>query len=212
MNALRRYQQQRRYIPTGVVDTGDIQKISTSFLGLPIGTGRSCLMKKTGGEKSRDTVPLSTPVSLCYLDTIIIVPFCIISNAYFYSTYFTRRFYNVNVWPLFWKLKNRTSCRPPGSRTCTTSYTCGQTSSPPDTVRQVSNQLSWWRERKTNSNELRASSNKKQHHHDENSKYKIPPFRWKNHKPSMYKISWLLLDMSAELLSIYEAIYLQNKL
>jgi hypothetical protein len=32
---------------------------SKSFLGMPIGTRRSCLMKKTGGQKSRDTVPLS---------------------------------------------------------------------------------------------------------------------------------------------------------
>jgi hypothetical protein len=30
-----------------------------SFLGMPIGTRRSGLMKKTGDEKSHNTVPLS---------------------------------------------------------------------------------------------------------------------------------------------------------
>jgi hypothetical protein len=35
-----------------------IRKNLKSFLGMPIGTRRSCLMKKTGHEKSRDTVPL----------------------------------------------------------------------------------------------------------------------------------------------------------
>jgi hypothetical protein len=34
------------------------RKNSISFLGMPIGTRRSCLKKKTGDEKSRDTVPL----------------------------------------------------------------------------------------------------------------------------------------------------------
>jgi hypothetical protein len=36
----------------------NIRKNLKSFLGMPIGTRRSCLMKKTGHEKSRDTVPL----------------------------------------------------------------------------------------------------------------------------------------------------------
>jgi hypothetical protein len=53
----------------GVVDTGEapeksnisanIKKKSKSFLGLLIGTRRSCLKKKTRGEKSRGTVPLT---------------------------------------------------------------------------------------------------------------------------------------------------------
>ncbi len=37
----------------------DILKNSKSFLGLSIGTRRSCLMKKTGHKISRDTVPLT---------------------------------------------------------------------------------------------------------------------------------------------------------
>jgi hypothetical protein len=53
---------------TGVLDTGEaseksnisanIQKKSKSFLGLPTGTRRSCLKKKTRGKKSGGTVPL----------------------------------------------------------------------------------------------------------------------------------------------------------
>jgi hypothetical protein len=36
----------------------NIRKNSKSFLDVPIGTRRSCLQKKTGDEKSRDTVRL----------------------------------------------------------------------------------------------------------------------------------------------------------
>ncbi len=36
----------------------NIRKNSKSFLGMPIGTRRSCLLKKTVHEKSRETVPL----------------------------------------------------------------------------------------------------------------------------------------------------------
>ncbi len=43
---------------TNTNNSTNILKKSKSFLGLPIGTRRSCLMKKTGHEKSRDTVPL----------------------------------------------------------------------------------------------------------------------------------------------------------
>jgi hypothetical protein len=53
---------------TGVVDTSEAPKLlniftkilksSKSFLGMPIGARGSCLTKKTGGEKSRGTVPL----------------------------------------------------------------------------------------------------------------------------------------------------------
>jgi hypothetical protein len=37
----------------------NIRKNSKSFLGMPIGTRRSCLKEKTEDEKSRDTVPLN---------------------------------------------------------------------------------------------------------------------------------------------------------
>jgi hypothetical protein len=53
----------------GVVDTGEASNISNisannrkkskTFLGLSTGTRRSRLTKKNGGEKSRDTVPLT---------------------------------------------------------------------------------------------------------------------------------------------------------
>jgi hypothetical protein len=43
---------------TNTNNSTNIRKNSKSFLGMPIGTSRSCLMKKTGHEKSRDTVPL----------------------------------------------------------------------------------------------------------------------------------------------------------
>jgi hypothetical protein len=53
----------------GVIDTGDateklnisvnIRKKSISLLGLSTGARRSCLKKKTRGEKSGGTVPLS---------------------------------------------------------------------------------------------------------------------------------------------------------
>jgi hypothetical protein len=36
-----------------------IQKNSKSVLGMPIGTRRRCLIKKTGHGKSRDTFPLT---------------------------------------------------------------------------------------------------------------------------------------------------------
>jgi hypothetical protein len=36
----------------------NIRKNSKSFLGMPIETRRSCLMKKTGHKKSRDTSPV----------------------------------------------------------------------------------------------------------------------------------------------------------
>jgi hypothetical protein len=37
----------------------NIRKNSKSFLGVSNGTRRRCLMKKTRGKKSRDTIPLS---------------------------------------------------------------------------------------------------------------------------------------------------------
>jgi hypothetical protein len=43
----------------------NILKNSKSFLGMPIGTRRSCSMKKTADEKSRDTVLLSEINWLC---------------------------------------------------------------------------------------------------------------------------------------------------
>jgi hypothetical protein len=43
---------------TNTNNSTNIRKNSKSFLGMPFGTRRSCLMKKTGDEKSRDTVPL----------------------------------------------------------------------------------------------------------------------------------------------------------
>jgi hypothetical protein len=44
---------------TNMNNSTNILKNSKSVLGMPIGTRRRCLMKKTGPEKSRDTVPLS---------------------------------------------------------------------------------------------------------------------------------------------------------
>jgi hypothetical protein len=44
---------------THMNNSTNIRKNTKSFLGMPIGTRRSCMMIKTGGEKSRDTVPLS---------------------------------------------------------------------------------------------------------------------------------------------------------
>jgi hypothetical protein len=38
----------------------NIRKNLKSFLGMPIRTRRSCLMKKTGHEKSRGTVPFNS--------------------------------------------------------------------------------------------------------------------------------------------------------
>jgi hypothetical protein len=49
----------------------NIRKNSKSFLGMPIGTRRSCLMEKTGDEKSRDTVPLSSEWILKDIMTIL---------------------------------------------------------------------------------------------------------------------------------------------
>ncbi len=43
---------------TNTKNSTNIRKNSKSFLGMPIGTRRSCSMKKTGQEKFRDTVPL----------------------------------------------------------------------------------------------------------------------------------------------------------
>jgi hypothetical protein len=43
---------------TNMNNSTNIKKNSKSVLGMPIGTRRRCLMKKTGHEKSRDTVPL----------------------------------------------------------------------------------------------------------------------------------------------------------
>ncbi len=43
---------------TNTNNSTNIRKNSKSFLGIPIGTRRSCLVKKTKHEKSRDTVPL----------------------------------------------------------------------------------------------------------------------------------------------------------
>jgi hypothetical protein len=40
----------------------NIRKNSKSFLGVSIGTRRRCLMKKTRVKKSRDTVPLNSPL------------------------------------------------------------------------------------------------------------------------------------------------------
>ncbi len=47
----------RYYVP--VITSQIFEKIKL-FLGMPIGTRRSCLMTKTGDEKFRDTVPLSS--------------------------------------------------------------------------------------------------------------------------------------------------------
>jgi hypothetical protein len=44
---------------TNTNNSTNIQKNSKSVLGMPIGTMRRCLMKKTGHKKSRDTVPLT---------------------------------------------------------------------------------------------------------------------------------------------------------
>jgi hypothetical protein len=44
---------------TNTNNSTNIRKNSKSVLGMPIGTRRRCLMKKTGHEKSRDTVPLN---------------------------------------------------------------------------------------------------------------------------------------------------------
>ncbi len=44
---------------TNTNNSMNTQNNSKSFLGMPIGTRRSCLMKKTGHEKSHDTVLLS---------------------------------------------------------------------------------------------------------------------------------------------------------
>jgi hypothetical protein len=38
----------------------NIRKILKWFLGMPSETQRSCLMKKTGREKSRDTAPFNS--------------------------------------------------------------------------------------------------------------------------------------------------------
>jgi hypothetical protein len=43
---------------TNTNNSTNLRKNSKSVLGMPIGTRRRCLMKKTGHEKSRDTVPL----------------------------------------------------------------------------------------------------------------------------------------------------------
>jgi hypothetical protein len=43
---------------TNTNNSTNIRKNSKWVLGMPIGTRRRCLMKKTGQEKSRDTVPL----------------------------------------------------------------------------------------------------------------------------------------------------------
>ncbi len=60
----------------GVIDTGEapnfsnfsmkIQKKFKLLLSMPIGTRRSSLTKKTGGEKSRGTVPLITNIKNNY--------------------------------------------------------------------------------------------------------------------------------------------------
>jgi hypothetical protein len=44
---------------TNTNSSTNIPKNLESFLGMPIGTRRSCLMKKTEVEKYRDTVPLN---------------------------------------------------------------------------------------------------------------------------------------------------------
>ncbi len=67
----------------GVVDTGkapeklnistNIRKKSKSLLGMSTGTRRSCLKKKTRGEKSRGTVPLIKRISPRVLTTEIYI-------------------------------------------------------------------------------------------------------------------------------------------
>jgi hypothetical protein len=47
---------------TNTNNSSNTRKNSKSFLGMPIWTWRSCLTKKTGHEKSRDTVPLNRVV------------------------------------------------------------------------------------------------------------------------------------------------------
>jgi hypothetical protein len=44
---------------TNMNNSPNIRKNSKSLLGMPIGTRRNCLMKKTGDEKYCDTVPLT---------------------------------------------------------------------------------------------------------------------------------------------------------
>jgi hypothetical protein len=51
---------------TNTNNSTNIQKNSKSVLGMPIGTRRRCLMKKTRPEKSRDTVPLTTEGKMSY--------------------------------------------------------------------------------------------------------------------------------------------------
>jgi hypothetical protein len=46
--------------------SANIRKKSKAFLGLLTGTRRSCLKKKTRGEKSRGTVPLRTLFWNCF--------------------------------------------------------------------------------------------------------------------------------------------------
>ncbi len=43
---------------TNTNNSTNIRKNSKLFLCMPIGTRSSCMIKKTGDEKSRDTVPL----------------------------------------------------------------------------------------------------------------------------------------------------------
>jgi hypothetical protein len=40
-------------------NSANIRKDSKPFLGMPVGTRRSCLMKRTRDEKFCDTVPVS---------------------------------------------------------------------------------------------------------------------------------------------------------
>jgi hypothetical protein len=55
----------------------NIRKKSKSFLGMPLRTRRSCLMKKPGREKSRDTVPLKkAPNEYCNDSCWTAVLFC----------------------------------------------------------------------------------------------------------------------------------------
>jgi hypothetical protein len=56
------------------------EKKSKSFPGMPIGTRRSCLMKKSGHEKSHDTVPLTAELTfarLTGLNSELTVPTCV---------------------------------------------------------------------------------------------------------------------------------------
>jgi hypothetical protein len=52
---------------TNTNNSTNIRKTSKSFLGMPIRNRRSCSMKKTGDEKSRDPVSLRRYFAFLYM-------------------------------------------------------------------------------------------------------------------------------------------------